>query len=138
MTIRTFSAAGLMLALAGCTTISVPTLPASDPINDRWVGQSAGSFFASFSPPIADRDEGGERIYTWRGGYAVIHIPVSYAGAAEGQKVATRQARVSCKADIVTSPDYRIRAIHILADAPGATGPSYCAELLAPAPAAKS
>lgn len=134
MTLRTLSAAGLMLALAGCTTATSITAPlAPSPIDKRWVGQSAGGFFANFGPPISDRDEGGNRIYTWRGGYKTIRIPVKAEGA--GQKVATRPAHVSCKADIVTSSDYTIRAIHILGDSPGSNGGSYCAELLAPPPA---
>ena len=133
MTLRTFAAAGLMLALAGCTTATSMIAPATSPIDKRWVGQSAGGFFAAFGPPISDRDEGGSRIYTWRGGYKTIRIPVS--GGAAGQKVATRPAHVSCKADIVTSSDYTIRAIRILGDSPGSNGGSYCAELLAPAPA---
>jgi hypothetical protein len=138
MKIRAFSAAGLMLALAGCTTTAttVPIVKAPSPIEQRWVGQSAGGFFASFGPPIADRDEGGNRVYTWRGGYATIQIPASHAKPEEGQKVATRAAKVNCKAEIVTSPNYTIREIHILGDPPGATGPSYCTELLVPPPAA--
>lgn len=131
MTLRTLTAAGLMLALAGCSTTSTPSIiaPVKSPIDQRWVGQSAGGFFASFGPPISDRDEGGSRIYTWRGGYKTIRIPVA------GQAGATRQIHASCKADIVTSPDYTIRAIRILGDVPGSSGGSYCAELLAPAPA---
>ena len=129
MTLRTLTAAGLMLALAGCTT-TTPTpsfiAPVKSPIDERWVGQSAGRFFASFGPPTSDRDEGGSRIYTWRGGYNKIRIPVA------GQAGATRQIHASCKADIVTSPDYTIRAIRILGDVPGSNGGSYCAELLAP------
>jgi hypothetical protein len=136
MNIRMTTAAGLMLALAGCTTI--PSVP-SNPVAERWVGQSAGRFFASYGPPIADRDEGGGRVYSWRGGYKTVHVPARYAASDTGKKgkpvAGARTLYLSCKADIETDSNYVIRSIHILGDMPSATGPSYCAELLAPAPA---
>ncbi|MDL2401025.1 hypothetical protein [Rhizobium mayense] len=126
MNIRMITAAGLLLALAGCTTttVALPTI-ASNPVQDRWEGQSAGRFFASFGPPIADRDEGGNRVYTWRGGYKTVTV-TNKNGEKKGKLY------LSCKADIVTNQSYVIRAVHILNDQPGVNGSSYCAELLAP------
>ena len=84
MNIRMTSAAGLMLALAGCTTI--PSIPAmkADPIAERWVGKSAGGFFAAYGPPISDHDEGDGRVYNWRGGYK--NVKVAARPAADGKK----------------------------------------------------
>ncbi|MBB3608615.1 hypothetical protein [Rhizobium sp. BK602] len=129
MNFRMITAAGLLLALAGCstTTTSTPILPkiVSNPAQDRWEGQSAGRFFAAYGPPIADRDEGGNRIYTWRGGYKTITVTTK-----DGKKGGKRY--LSCKADIVANQSYVIRSVRILGDQPGLTGSSYCAELLAP------
>ena len=131
MNIRMTSAAGLMLALAGCTTI--PSIPAmkADPIAERWVGKSAGGFFAAYGPPISDHDEGDGRVYNWRGGYK--NVKVTARPAADGKKATgARTLYLSCKADIVTNQSYVIRSVHILGDQPGVSGSSYCAELLAP------
>jgi hypothetical protein len=139
MNIRMTSAAALMLALAGCTTI--PSIPAmkADPVADRWVGKSAGGFFAAYGPPISDHDEGGGRVYNWRGGYKTVHVAARAADGKKGKPAAgARTLYLSCKADIETDSSYVIRSIHILGDMPGVTGPSYCAELLAPAEPAKS
>jgi len=111
MNIRMITAAGLLLALAGCSTTTTTTtaalpLLAKNPVQDRWQGQSAGRFFAAYGPPISDRDESGNRVYTWRGGYKNVTI--------------------------VTNQSYEIRSVRILGDQPGVNGPSYCAELLAP------
>ncbi|MDE1996838.1 MAG: hypothetical protein KGI75_30345 [Rhizobiaceae bacterium] len=127
MNIRLITTAGLLLALAGCTTTtpSLPSIAASNPVQDRWQGQSAGRFFAAYGPPISDRDEGGNRVYTWRGGYKNVTV-TDKKGAKKGKLF------LSCKADIVTNQSYEIRAIHILSDQPGTNGSSYCAELLAP------
>jgi hypothetical protein len=135
MKLRTISAAGLMLALAGCNTIPMPSMASSNPVSARWVGQSAGRFFASYGPPISDHDAGGGRVYNWRGGYKTVKISGEDAkkGRAAGGKL-----HLSCKADITTSSDYVIRSIEILGDMPGTTGSSYCAELLAPPEQAKS
>ncbi|GAJ91335.1 hypothetical protein [Rhizobium rhizogenes] len=130
MNIRMITAAGLLLALAGCaSTTTTPILPAlvSNPVQDRWEGQSAGRFFASYGPPISDRDDGGNRVYTWRGGYKTVTIATK-----DGKKGGKRY--LSCKADIVTSQSYVIRSVRILGDQPGTSGSSYCAELLAPPP----
>ncbi|PST20824.1 hypothetical protein C7U61_05815 [Rhizobium sp. JAB6] len=130
MNIRMITAAGLLLALAGCSTTTTTTtaalpLLAKNPVQDRWQGQSAGRFFAAYGPPISDRDEGGNRVYTWRGGYKNVTIVNK-----EGKKAGKRS--LSCKADIVTNHSYEIRSVKILGDQPGVSGPSYCAELLAP------
>jgi hypothetical protein len=128
MKLRTISAAGLMLALAGCNTIPMPSMPTSNPVSARWVGQSAGRFFASYGPPISDHDDGGGRVYNWRGGYKSVKL----AGDAAKGKAAGGHLRLSCKADITTSSDYVIRSIHIIGDMPSGTSGSYCTELLAP------
>ncbi|MGV1758376.1 hypothetical protein [Rhizobium sp. P44RR-XXIV] len=129
MNIRMTTAAGLLLALAGCSTTTTTTpglsLIASNPVQDRWEGQSAGRFFAAYGPPLTDRDESGNRVYTWRGGYKTITIATK-----DGKKGGKRY--LSCKADIVTNQSYVIRSVRILGDQPGVSGSSYCAELLAP------
>lgn len=104
----------LALALAGCTTVSV----VNSPINTRWVGHPAGEFFAKYGPPLSDTDNGSTTIYNWRGGYTRIKLQ-------GGQS-----ASVSCSAKVTVSSDYVVRDITVTADRPGATGPSYCAELL--------
>jgi len=70
--------------------------------------------------------EGGNRVYTWRGGYKTVTVAAK-KGAKKGSKL-----YLSCKADIVTNQSYVIRSVHILGDQPGVNGSSYCAELLAP------
>lgn len=130
MNIRMISAAGLMMALAGCTTVSIPVMKAN-PVEAYWSGKSAGKFFAAFGPPISDHDDGGGRVYNWRGGYKKARID---AQTADGTKKPARTVNLSCKADITTSSDYIIRSVHIVGDMPGVTSSSYCAELLIPAP----
>ncbi|NLR95321.1 hypothetical protein HGP17_00560 [Rhizobium sp. P38BS-XIX] len=130
MNIRMITAAGLLLALAGCSTTTTTTtaalpLLAKNPVQDRWQGQSAGRFFAAYGPPISDRDESGDRVYTWRGGYKNVSVVNK-----DGKKAGKRS--LSCKADIVTDKNYEIRSVKILGDQPGVNSSSYCAELLAP------
>jgi len=131
MNIRMISAAGLLTALAGCTTVStaIPIMKAN-PVEAYWSGKSAGKFFAAYGPPISDHDDGGGRVYNWRGGYKKARIG---GQTADGGKPA-RTVNLSCKADITTSSDYVIRSVRILGDMPGVNGPSYCQELLIPAP----
>ena len=133
MKLRTFAAAGLAIALAGCTTI--PT--SADPISSRWVGQSAGKFFAAYGPPISDVESDGGVTYTWKGGYKTVRIPAKYAEGADGKRgkqiSAARTQYFRCQAEIVTNADYTIRSIHVVGDIRGVNGPSYCAEFLAPA-----
>ncbi|MFB9951510.1 hypothetical protein ACFFP0_21895 [Rhizobium puerariae] len=109
------STALFALALSACTTTGV----ASNPIESRWVGRSAGEFFAKFSPPISDSDDGSATVYNWRGGYNRIKQQNGRTGS------------VSCSAKITVSESYIIRDITIVSDRPGANGPSYCTELLA-------
>lgn len=104
-----------LLALSGCTTVGI----SDNPISKRWVGRSAGEFFARYSPPLSDVDAGSGTVYNWRGGYKRI------------KQENGRSASVSCSAKITVSDSYVIRDITITSDRPGATGPSYCEELLA-------
>ncbi|WP_283195149.1 hypothetical protein [Rhizobium sp. AN80A] len=138
MKLRTFAAAGLAIALAGCTTI--PT--AADPISSRWVGQSAGKFFAAYGPPLTDADTGSGNVYTWKGGYKTVNVPAKYADGTEGKRgkqiAPARKQYLRCQVEITTNADYTIRTIRVSGDIPGVNGPSYCAEFLAPAqPAAQ-
>jgi hypothetical protein len=109
------SAIILAIALSSCTTAKGV---ASNPIETRWVGRSAGEFFAKYSPPLSDYDDGSNTVYNWRGGYKRI------------KQQNGRSSSVSCSAKITVSSSYVIRDITIVSDRPGANGPSYCAELL--------
>ncbi|MCJ8509201.1 hypothetical protein MUU53_14885 [Rhizobium lemnae] len=100
--------------VSGCTTVG----PVSSPIEARWVGKSAGSFFARYAPPYSDSSEGSQTVYNWRGGFNRIK---------DGKG---RSISVSCSATIRADSEYRIRSITITSDRPGAKGPSYCTELL--------
>lgn len=114
MKTRLIALAAMAGLVSGCTT----TGPASNPIETRWNGKSAGSFFARYAPPYSDSRDGSQTIYNWRGGF---------------NRIKTKDGRtlnVSCAAQIVTGEDYRIRSIRVVADRPGANGPSYCEELL--------
>lgn len=114
---RLAALAAVAVALSACTTAGPLK---SDPIKARWVGQSAGKFFAAYSPPISDAPSGSSTIYNWRGGYKRI------------KTVNGTNSSVSCSATLTVASDYTIRDIHIVADRPGSTGPSYCEELLVP------
>ena len=105
----------LSLALSACTTVTV----AQSPISQRWVGHSAGEFFAKYSPPLSDAPDGSNTVYNWRGGYSRIKLPNG------------KSTSVSCSAKITVNQDYVIRNITIVGDRPGTNGPSYCTELLA-------
>lgn len=108
------STAVLAIALSACTTTSAP----ANPIEARWLGQSAGKFFAAYSPPLSDTPAGATTLYNWRGGYNRIKLENG------------RTANVSCAAQLTVDASYTIRAIRITSDRPGARGPSYCEELL--------
>lgn len=127
------AAAALAVALAGCTSIPTP----GDPVEGRWVGQSAGKFFAAYGPPLSDRDEGSSTIYSWKGGYKTVRVPAKYAEGADGKRgkqiAPARSLYLRCQAEITTNSDYTIRDIRTVNDIPGVDGPSYCAEFLAPA-----
>ncbi|WP_337266338.1 hypothetical protein [Oryzifoliimicrobium ureilyticus] len=135
MKLRIAAAAGLAVSLASCT--SLPSSPSTNPISARWVGQSAGKFFAAYGPPIADAERGDMTVYTWRGGYKTVRVPVAKedGGKAKGKTAATRKLSLKCQAEITTGADYVIRNIKVMGDVPGVNGPSYCAEFLAPSTA---
>lgn len=123
--------AGLALALAGCTTTGV----ARNPVEARWNGQPAGTFFAKFGPPIADTDMGSNTLYSWRGGYKTARIPATFAEGTDGKKgkqiAPARTARLRCEVKLTVDSGYIIRKIETVADRPGENGSSYCAEFLA-------
>lgn len=97
----------LTLALAGCTTASAP----KNALETRWVGKSAGTFFAAYGPPLTDIAAGSSTKYTWRGGF--------------------RGARV-CAVELVVGSDYAIQTIRATRDHAGkkAGQPSHCEETL--------
>lgn len=133
MNFRMITAAGLAMALAGCTTIPTVT---KNPIEARWVGKSAGGFFAAYGAPISDRPDGSGTTYTWRGGYKTVRIPAKYTEGTDGKRgrqiSPARTAYLRCQVEVTTSDDYVIQSIRTVADMPGVNGPSYCAEFLAP------
>ncbi|MDO9417166.1 hypothetical protein [Pararhizobium sp.] len=108
MNVRMTIAAGLVLVLASCTTASVGP---ANPLKARWVGKSAGEFFAAFGPPLSDVSSGRSTLYSWRGGF-------------RKQKV--------CAVDLVVGSDYRIDSIKTTRDHPGKDpkGPTHCEEVL--------
>ncbi|MCC0035790.1 MAG: hypothetical protein H6887_11065 [Hoeflea sp.] len=91
------------VALSACTTASM----ASNPLQARWNGKSAGTFFAAYGPPISDN--GGTQ-YTWRGGYS-------------GGK--------RCVVELSVNKDYTIKSIRAVTDhADPKGGPSHCEKVL--------
>lgn len=115
MNLRIIATTAILAAvLTACTTTSGP----ANPIEARWVGQSAGKFFAAYSPPLSDTPAGSDTLYNWRGGYNRIKLQNG------------RTANVSCAAQLTVDADYTIRKIRITSDRHGARGPSYCEELL--------
>ena len=132
MFIRSFILAGTALALASCTTTSIAP---KNPVETRWVGQSAGAFFAKFGPPAGDSATGSQTTYAWKGGYKTARIPAQFAKGEDGkrgkQTAPARNVYLSCAVQLVTDADYSIRKINIISDRPGEKGPSYCAEFLA-------
>ena len=131
MRFRSVMLAGLAVALTACTTTS---LPATNPIESRWKGQSAGVFFAKYGPPISDTASGSETLYTWRGGYKNTRVPAQFEQTKDGkrgkQTAPARTLYLSCTVQITASEDYTIRSIRPVADRQGVNGPSYCAEFL--------
>ena len=131
MNTRIITLAGLALALGGCTTSTI----ALNPIESRWNGQQAGTFFAKFGPPTADQQIGASTIYTWRGGYKTRTVPAKYSGG-EGTKKGklvspARTEYLRCEVQLTVSPEYVIRSVRTIIDKPGLNGaPSYCAEFL--------
>jgi hypothetical protein len=100
--------AGLALAVAGCTT--VPSA-ATNPLQARWNGKTAGSFFAAYGPPLSDIESpGGATLYKWRGGFS------------KGR---------ACQVELTVDGSYKIRTIRAVVDQPGQKGgPSHCEKTL--------
>lgn len=94
------------VALTACTT----TVP-SNPLQARWNGKGADTFFAAYGPPISDEaGPGGSALYKWRGGFS------------RGR---------SCTVELNVDKDYkitRIRAVSDRTDPKG--GPSHCEKTL--------
>lgn len=107
MTSRIAILAGLALALTACTTATV----ASNPLQARWNGKAAGSFFAAYGPPQSDMaGSGGSTLYKWRGGYA------------KGK---------SCTVELTVNDAYRINNIRAVADRVDPKGgPTHCEKVL--------
>ena len=133
MRFRGVTFAGLAIALSACTT--TPSIATRNPVETRWVGQSAGVFFAKFGPPLSDVDSGGTTTFTWRGGYKTAKIPAQFEEGKDGkrgrQTAAARTSYLSCTVQVVVGDDYKIRSVRTISDRPGVNGPSYCAEFLA-------
>jgi hypothetical protein len=131
MLIRSFIFAGTALALSSCTTVSISP---KNPVETRWIGQSAGSFFAKFGPPASDVAAGSQTLYTWKGGYKNSRIPAQYAKGEDGKRgkqiAPAKTVYLSCGVQLTTDDDYMIKRIAITSDRPGVEGPSYCAEFL--------
>ncbi|MEP3438438.1 MAG: hypothetical protein ABJN75_16905 [Hoeflea sp.] len=110
MTTIKFRLASLAIAagtLAACTTATI----ASNPLQARWNGKSAGAFFAAYGPPVSDRPaSGGATIYNWRGGFS-------------GGRPCTVELTVSKGYTITT-----IRAVSDRIDPKG--GPTHCEKTL--------
>ena len=99
--------AGLALALAGCTTATI----ASNPLQARWNGKTAGSFFAAYGPPLSDTaGSGGTTLYKWRGGF---------------------MNRKSCSVELGVNDSYRITNIRAIGDRIDPKGgPTHCEKVL--------
>lgn len=135
MRLRSVTLAGLAIALSACTTTNTPSLSVKNPVETRWVGQSAGVFFAKFGPPLSDVDSGSTTTFNWRGGYKTAKIPAKVEAGKDGkpgrQTASARTAYLSCTVQLVVDSDYKIRSVRTVSDRPGVNGPSYCAEFLA-------
>lgn len=131
MNFRGIATASLMLVLAGCTTTAGI---ARNDVEARWLGQSAGSFFAKYGPPNSDSEAGGSTIYAWRGGFKTRAVPAVYETLPDGKKgkkiSSARTEYLSCSLQLTVAPDYTIRSIRIVVDKPGQNGKTYCEELL--------
>jgi hypothetical protein len=99
--------AGVALALTACTTVSVPT----NPLQARWNGKTAGSFFAAYGPPLSDTaGSGGTTLYKWRGGFV------------KGK---------SCTVELSVNDAYKIASIRTVADRVDPKGgPTHCEKVL--------
>ncbi|MCI9866223.1 hypothetical protein RHIZ_09735 [Rhizobium skierniewicense] len=134
MRFRSLTLAGLAIALSACTT-TTPSLAPKSAVETRWVGQSAGVFFAKFGPPLTDVTNGSTTTYTWRGGFRNAKIPAKFEEGKDGKRgrqiSPARNASLSCTVQIVVGGDYKINSVRTVSDRPGVNGPSYCAEFLA-------
>jgi len=138
MLFRSVTLAAFAIALSACTTStggSTPSFTQKSPVETRWVGQSAGIFFAKFGPPLSDTETGSSTVYNWRGGYKKATIPAKFEEGKDGKKgrqiSPARTASLSCTVQLVVSSDYTITSVRTVSDRPGVNGPSYCAEFLA-------
>ncbi|NTJ41556.1 hypothetical protein G6L28_02950 [Agrobacterium larrymoorei] len=132
MRFRSVALAGLAIALSACTT--TPSIAPKNAVETRWVGQSAGVFFAKFGPPLSDVESGSTTTYNWRGGYKTTTIPAKYdeKNGKRGRQISpARKAYLSCTVQMTVGEDYKIRSVRTVSDRPGVNGPSYCAEFLA-------
>lgn len=131
MNFRMMTAAGLLLALAGCTTT---TGVARNAVESRWLGQPAGTFFAQFGPPISDVEAGSDTVYSWKGGYKTRKVPAEYEKTADGKRgkriSPARTEYLSCSVQLTVSSDYVIRSIRLVGDRKRPNGPSWCEEFL--------
>ena len=135
---RSVTLAAFAIALSACTTStggSTPSFTQKSPVETRWVGQSAGVFFAKFGPPQSDTETGSSTVYNWRGGYRKATIPARFEEGKDGKKgrqiSPARTASLSCTVQLVVSSNYTITSVRTVSDRPGINGPSYCAEFLA-------
>lgn len=138
MLFRNVTLAAFAIALSACTTStdgSTPSFTQKSPVETRWVGQSAGIFFAKFGPPLSDTEAGGSTIYNWRGGYRKATIAARFEEGKDGKKgrqiAPARTASLSCTVQLTVSSDYVITGVRTVSDRAGINGPSYCAEFLA-------
>ncbi|OHZ35498.1 hypothetical protein [Agrobacterium vitis] len=135
MNFRIMLTAGLALALAGCTTTSgVMPVQKKNLVEERWVGQPAGAFFAKVGPPINDEQAGGATVYSWRGGFRTRTVAPTYAQTPDGKRgkvtKAGRTEYLRCEVRVTVSPDYVIRAIKPVIDRPVESGKTWCEEFL--------
>lgn len=93
--------------LSACTTASI----ASNPLQARWNGKSAGAFFAAYGPPVSDSGGAlGATQYTWRGGF--------------------RGGR-PCVVELTVNKSYTITSIRAVSDRVDPKGgPSHCEKTL--------
>ena len=107
MNLRMIVLSGLAVALSGCSTTSGPATP----LQARWAGKPAGSFFAAYGPPLSDTaGSGGTTLYGWRGGYI---------------------NRRACQVELTVGSDYHIQKIRTVVDRPDSKGgPSHCEKVL--------
>lgn len=130
MNIRILLTAGMALLLAGCTTTASLS---GDPLSKRWVGTSAGKFFAAYGPPVSDEESGSTTTYVWRGGYKNRHTPAQYKGEGKNRRLVARAHTdyLVCQVKLTVGDDYMIESISTTIDRPGVDGgPTWCQQTL--------